>query len=58
MLCFRMSHYMLQFLGTLVYHNLVKPQDMVPVIHDLGLLVFSKPFADFLIASASEEASF
>ncbi len=41
-----------------VYLGLIRPQDMVPVIHDLGQVVFSKLFADFFCESASEEASF
>ncbi len=32
-----------------VYIGLIRPQDMVPVIHVLSLLVFSKLFAGFLV---------
>ncbi len=34
-----------------VYLRLVRPQDMVPVIHALGQVVFGKQFAGFLWAS-------
>ncbi len=33
-----------------VYLNLIRPQDMVPVIHALGQVVFSKLFAGFLVS--------
>ncbi len=32
-----------------VYLGFIRPQDMVPVIHVLSLLVFSKMFAGFLV---------
>ncbi len=41
-----------------VYLRLIRPQDMVPVIHALGQVVFSKLFAGFFCEPASEEASF
>ncbi len=41
-----------------VYLRLIRPQDMVPVIHVLGQVVFSKWFACFFCEPASEEASF
>ncbi len=41
-----------------VYLKLIRPQDMVPVIHALGQAVFSKLFAGFFCEPASEEASF
>ncbi len=33
-----------------VYLNLIRPQDMVPVIHALGQVVFDKLFAGFLVS--------
>ncbi len=33
-----------------VYLRLIRPQDMVPVIHALGQVVFSKLFADFFVS--------
>ncbi len=33
-----------------LYLNLIRPQDMVPVIHALGQVVFSKLFAGFLVS--------
>ncbi len=41
-----------------VYLRHIRPQDMIPVIHALGQGVFSKLFAGFFCAPASEEASF
>ncbi len=41
-----------------VYLRLIRPQDMVPVIHALGQVVFSKLFAGFFCELASEDASF
>ncbi len=41
-----------------VYLRHIRPQDMVPVIHALGQVVFSKLFAGFFCEPASEEASF
>ncbi len=38
--------------------RLIRPQDMVPVIHALGQVIFSKLFAGFFCEPASEEASF
>ncbi len=38
--------------------GLIRPQDIVPVIHVLSLLVFSKLFAGLSRASSLEEASF
>ncbi len=40
-----------------VYLRLIRPQDMVPVIHALGQVVFSKLFAGFFCEPASEKAS-
>ncbi len=40
-----------------VYLRLIRPQDMVPLIHALGQVV-SKLFAGFFCEPASEEASF
>ncbi len=39
----------LVFVHTWIYLYLIRPQDMVPVIHVLSLLVFSKLFAGFLV---------
>ncbi len=41
-----------------VYLRLVRLQDMVPIIHALDQVVFSKLFAGFFCEPASEEASF
>ncbi len=41
-----------------VYLRLIRPQGMVPVIHALGQVVFSKLFAGFFCEPALEEASF
>ncbi len=41
-----------------VYLSLIRPQDMVPIIHALGQVVFNKLFAGFFCEPASEEASF
>ncbi len=45
-------------LNQIVYLGLIRPQDMVPVIHVLSLLVFSKLFCGLSCASSLEEASF
>ncbi len=41
-----------------VYIRLIRPQDMVPVIHALCQVVFGKLFAGFFCEPASEEAFF
>ncbi len=47
----RASPHMLNTIwAKLVYLNLIRPQDMVPVIHALGQVVFSKLFAGFLVS--------
>ncbi len=47
----RASPHMLDTIGVKqVYLRLIRPQDMVPVIHDLGQVVFSKLFAGFFVS--------